>query len=76
MTSKRTLPNSVVLDKCREFGISLNLKKCMSLVYSGVIFGYKVSKARKLHDPKEVLTVMNMPAQKTTKDIQVFNGMA
>jgi hypothetical protein len=48
----------------------------MYLVYSGVIFGYEVSKARKLHDPKEVLMVMNMPAQKITKDIQVFNGMA
>jgi hypothetical protein len=39
-------------DKYQKFGISLNLKKCMFLVYSWVILGYVVSKAGKLPNPK------------------------
>jgi hypothetical protein len=48
----------------------------MPLVYSGVIYEYKDSKAKKLPDPKEILTVINMVAPKIIKDTQVFNGMA
>ncbi len=35
-------------DKCQEFSISLNLEKCMFLVYLGVILGYIVSKVGKI----------------------------
>ncbi len=62
-------------DKCWEFGISLNLKKCMLLVYLGVILGHIVSKVGKLLDSKKILAIVNMPATKTFKDIQNFNGM-
>jgi hypothetical protein len=48
----------------------------MFLVYLGVILRYIVSKARKLHDLKKFLAIMNMPALKMPKDIHVFNGMA
>jgi hypothetical protein len=45
------------------------------LVYSRVILGYVISKAGKLTNLKNILAIMNMPALKTPKDIQVFNGM-
>jgi len=48
----------------------------MFLVYSSVILGYIVSKARKSFDPKKISIIVNMPSPKTPKDIQVFNGMA
>jgi hypothetical protein len=64
-------------DKCREFGISLNLKKCMFFAHSGVILGYVVSKEGKLLDPKKISTIVHKPAPKTPKEyIRVFNGMA
>jgi hypothetical protein len=63
-------------DKCREFGISLNLEKYMFLVHSCVILGYVVSKEGKLSYLKKFLVVVHMPTLKTPKDIQVFNGMA
>ncbi len=47
----------------------------MFLVYSKVIFGYIVSKAGKLPNPKKNLIIKNMATPKL-KDIQVFNGMA
>jgi hypothetical protein len=63
-------------DKCQEFDISLNLEKCMFLVYLGVILGYVVSKEGNLHESKNILAIVNMPTPKTPKNIQVFNGMA
>ncbi len=63
-------------DKCRKFDISLKPKKCMFLVYSRVILGHVVSKARKSSDPKKISIIVNMPSPKTPKHIQVFNGMA
>jgi hypothetical protein len=56
-------------DKWREFGINLNIEKCMFLVYSGVILGYVVSKARKLPNPKNILAIVNMLAPKTIENI-------
>jgi hypothetical protein len=63
-------------DKYREFGISLNPKKCMFLVHFGIILRYVVSKKGKLLDPRKISAIVHMPTPKTLKDIQVFNGMA
>jgi hypothetical protein len=54
-------------DKCQEFGISLNLEKCMFLVFSSVILGYIMSKEGKLPDPKKIATIVNMKPWKTFK---------
>jgi hypothetical protein len=40
--------------KCREFGISLNPKKCIFLVFFGVILDHIMSKEGKLLDPKKL----------------------
>jgi hypothetical protein len=41
-------------DKLQEFGICLNLDKCMFLVYSRIILGYVVSKEGKLSNLKKI----------------------
>jgi hypothetical protein len=56
-------------DKWREFGINLNIEKCMFLVYSGVILGYVISKVGKLPNPNFFLAIINMLAPKTIEDI-------
>jgi hypothetical protein len=56
-------------DKCHEFRINLNIKKCIFLVYSRVILGYMVSKTRKILYLKKILMIMNMPTPKMPKDI-------
>ncbi len=63
-------------DKCRKFGISLNLEKCMFIVHSYIILGYVVSKEGKLSNLKKISISVHMPTLKTPKDIQVFNDMA
>jgi hypothetical protein len=40
--------------KCKEYKISPNLKKCAFMVFSGLILGFTVSKEGKILDPKKV----------------------
>ncbi len=62
--------------KCKEYGISLNLSKCAFMVFLGLILGFIASKERKLLDPKKIQVIINMPPPKNLQQIQVFNGMA
>ncbi len=62
--------------RCREYGISLNPKKCAFMVCSKIILGFIVSKEGNTPDPKKIKDVVKMPMPKTTRKIQVFNGMA
>ncbi len=47
--------------KCREYGISLNLDKCAFMVFSRMILGFIVSKEGKLPNPKKIQAIVNMP---------------
>jgi hypothetical protein len=55
--------------KCREYGISLNLNKCAFMVVSGMILGFIVSKEGKLLDPKKIQAIVNMPPHKNPQQI-------
>lgn len=48
-------------EKCWEYGISLNSKKCTFMVFSRMILGFIVSKEGKLPDPKKVKVIVKMP---------------
>ncbi len=50
--------------KCREYGIGLNPKKCAFMVFLGMILGYIVSKEGKLPYPKKIQAIVNMPPPK------------
>jgi hypothetical protein len=62
--------------KCKKYGISLNLNKCAFIIFSRMILGFIVSKKGKLLDPKKIQAIINMPPPKNPQHIQVFNGMA
>ncbi len=49
------------LQKCKEYGINLNPKKCAFMVFSGMILGFIISKEGKLLDPKKIQGIVNMP---------------
>jgi hypothetical protein len=40
--------------KCKEYGINLNLNKCAFMVFLGMILGCIVSKEWKLPNPKKI----------------------
>jgi len=50
--------------KCKKYGISLNLDKCAFMVFSGMILGFIVSKKRKLPYPNEIQAIINIPPPK------------
>ncbi len=50
--------------KCKEYGISLNLDKCVFMVFLGMILGFIISKEGKLLDPKKIQAIVNMPPPK------------
>jgi hypothetical protein len=45
--------------KCREYGINMNLDKCAFIVFSRMILGFIVSKEGKLPNPKKIQTIVN-----------------
>jgi hypothetical protein len=47
--------------KCREFDISLNLKKCAFMVFLGTILGFIMSKNGRIVDPKKVQALVYVP---------------
>jgi hypothetical protein len=48
-------PNKYYVSKgCKEHGISLNLDKCVFMVFSGMILGFIVLKERKPPNPKKI----------------------
>jgi hypothetical protein len=50
--------------KCREYGISLNLDKCAFMVFLGTTLGFIVSKKGELPNPKKIEAIVNMPPPK------------
>jgi len=62
--------------KCKEYGISLNPKKCASMVFSRMILGFIISKKKKLPYLKKIQAIVDMPPPKNPQQIQIFNGMA
>jgi len=46
--------------KCKEYRINLNPKKCAFMVFLGHILGFIVSKERKIPDLKKVHAIVNM----------------
>jgi len=51
--------------KCRGYGISLNLDRCAFMVCSRTILRFIVSKKGKTPDPKKIEVLTKMPMPKT-----------
>ena len=63
-------------EKCRKFGISLNLEKSLMMVISSVILEHVVSQDGKFPNPKKIQAIQDMPKPQRHVDVQVFNGLA
>ncbi len=61
--------------KCKEYKISLNPKKCAFMVFSRLILAFIVSKQGKILNLKKIQAIMNVLVPTNPQQIQVFNGM-
>lgn len=59
---------------CKEFGISLNLKKCILSVHEGKLLGYIVSKKGITMDPECIAAILELPLPQHEKGLQSFIG--
>jgi hypothetical protein len=63
-----------VLDRCREFGISLNLSKSIFGVTEGKLLGHIITKDEIKLDPERVEAIGKVPLPTTKKLLQSFLG--
>jgi hypothetical protein len=64
-----------VLDRCREFGISLNPAKSVFGVTKGKLFGHVISKDGVKLDPERVEAIGKVPLPVSKKALQSFLGL-
>ncbi len=57
----------LVLDKCRQHQISLNLKKCIFYAPFGILLGHIVCKQGLMVDPAKIAIIVNLPPPKSVK---------
>jgi len=55
--------------KCKEYRINLNPRKCAFMVFSGLILGSIVSTEGKILDLKNLQAIMNMPVPRNPQQI-------
>jgi hypothetical protein len=67
----RMVKLQLCFDKCQEFGINLNLNKCIFLVFSSFIFNYIMSEEGKLSNPK-ITAIVNMSELKNPQGSSSF----
>jgi hypothetical protein len=65
---------SKVFQRCRLYGISLNLKKCLLVVSEGNILGHIVSKEGIYIDPERVKAINELNPPTSKKGVQYFFG--
>jgi hypothetical protein len=54
----------LMLERCRQCQISLNIKKCIFRTLFGILLGHIVCKQGLLVDPKNIVVIVNLPPPK------------
>lgn len=63
-----------IFECCREFGVSLNPKKCVFVMHEGKLLGYIISKQGVTVDPERVASILELPLPYHKKGLQSFIG--
>jgi hypothetical protein len=64
----------LMLDKCRQCQIALNLKKCIFFSPFGVLLGHIVCKQGLLVDPSKIAIIVDMPPPTSVKQLRTTMG--
>lgn len=65
---------SKIFDKCRKFGLSINLKKSLFVVKEGKLLGNIISKEGVIIDPTIFSAIQTLSLPRNKKEIQTFLG--
>jgi len=64
----------LMLDKCRQFQIDLNLKKCILFSPFGVLLGHIVCNQGLLVDPSKIAIIVYLPPPTSVKQLHTVLG--
>jgi hypothetical protein len=64
----------MMLDRCRQCQISLNIKKCISSVPFWIFLGHVVFKHGLLVDPAKIVVIVNLPTPKSVRQLKSTLG--
>ena len=64
----------LMLAKCREHQISLNLKKCTFCVSFGILLGHVVCRQGLMVDPAKIAIIVNLPPSASVKQLHTTLG--
>ena len=64
----------LMLAKCREHQISLNLKKCIFCVPFGILLGHVVCRQGLMVDPTKIAIIVNLPPPASVKQLRTTLG--
>jgi len=65
---------SLMLDRCRQYQISLNLKKCIFGVPFGILLGHVVCKQGLMVDPAKIVIIVNLTPPGFVKQLRMALG--
>ena len=64
----------LMLEKCRQYQISLNLKKCIFSPPFGILLGHIVCRQGLMVDPANISIIVNLPAPNSVKQLRTMLG--
>ena len=64
----------IMLAMCRQYQISLNLKKCIFCVPFGILLGHIVCKKGLMVDPTKIAIIVNLPPPNSVKQLHTTLG--
>jgi hypothetical protein len=64
----------LMLDKCRQYQISLNLKKCIFCAPFGILLGHVVCKQGLLMDPAKIVVIVDLPPPTSVRQLKSTLG--
>ena len=64
----------MMLERCHQYQISLNLKKCIFCALFGIMLGHVVCHDGILVDPTKVVIIVNLPPPTTLKKLRSTLG--
>jgi hypothetical protein len=63
-----------MLERCRQYQISLNIKKCIFGTPFGILLGHIVCKQGLLVDPSKIAVIVNLPPPKSVHQLRETLG--
>jgi hypothetical protein len=64
----------LMLERCRQFQISVNIKKCIFGTPFGILLGHIVCKQGLLIDPTKIVVILNLPPPKIVCQLRATLG--